>query len=191
MKRTVKTMHEKKHNILTRTHYITCLIALTIALALTGCGRNKPKAPPKQMVQDALLASLPPFLSLDSIELEPIPTGPESVKVKFKAIVTPKEDLYRVYREVQGTPRVTLLKVIQTAGAKASLYGSVEANRTMDLWTLESPQIEIGLQQFGAPRGAFDAQSYVTGTARANAALEEQAANAQRQEQACDLCRSK
>ncbi len=168
-----------------KVRYILLIVVFFIAtVLLSGCEKKTSQAPPKQMVQDTLRASLPPFLSLDSIELEPIPTGFESVKVKFKAIVTPKEDLYRVDRKVQGTPKVTLLKVIQTAGAKASLYGSVEANRTMDLWTLESPQIEIGLEQFGAPRGAFDAQSYVTGTDKANAALKEQAANAQHQERA-------
>jgi hypothetical protein len=85
---------------------------------------------------------------------------------------------------VEGTPKVTLLKVIQTAGTKASLYGSVEANRTMDIWTLESPQIQVGLEQFGAPRGAFPAQSYIAGSSEANAALKEQAANAERQERA-------
>ena len=184
MKRTVKTMHEEKHNILTRTHYITCLIALIIALALAGCGKNTPKAPPKQMVQDAVAVVLPPFLSLDSIELEPISTGPEAVKVNFKVIVAPKEDLYQVDREVEGTPKVTLLKVIQTAGAKASLYGSVEAHRMMDKWTLELPQIQVNPNQFGNPRGTFDAQSFVIGSSEASAALKEQAANAQLQEQA-------
>ncbi len=168
----------------TQTHHIVCSILCVVAFALTGCSKNTPQAPPKDQVQDALRASLPPFLSLDSIELEPVPTGPEAVKVNFKAIVTPKEDLYQVEREVEGTPTVTLLTVVQAAGTKVSLYGSVEAHRTMDQWTLESPQIQVGREQFGAPRGAFDAQSYVTGTNEANAALKQQAANAELQERA-------
>ena len=184
MKRTMKTMHEKKHNILTRTHYITCLIALVVALALAGCGKHTPKAPPKQMVQDAVAIILPPFLSLDSIELEPISTDPEAVKVNFKAIVAPKEDLYQVDHEVEGTPKVTLLKVVQAAGTKVSLYGSVEAHRMMDKWTLELPQIQVNPNQFGNPRGTFDAQSFVIGSNEATAAIRQQAANAELQRQA-------
>jgi hypothetical protein len=90
---------------------------------------------------DTIAGSLPPVLSLNSVELEPVATGPESAKVNFKAIVAPKEDLYQVDRDVEGTPRVTLLKVVQATGARMSLYGSVEGHRTMDLWTLESPNI--------------------------------------------------
>ncbi len=161
-----------------QTYNIVHSILFVVALALAGCGEKTSQAPPKQMVQDTVRASLPPFLSLDSIELEPISTGPESVKVNFKAIVTPKEDLCQIDREVEGTPKVTLLKVVQAAGTKASLYGSVEARRTMDQWTLESPEIKVGLKQFGAPRGAFHVQSYVTGSNEANAALRQQAANA-------------
>ncbi|MCX5647646.1 MAG: MAP7 domain-containing protein [Planctomycetota bacterium] len=161
-----------------QTDHVLLSFFLVIAFALAGCGEKTSQAPPKQMVQDTVRASLPPFLSLDSIELEPIPTGPEAVKVNFKATVTPKEDLYQVDREVEGTPPVTLLKVVQAAGTEVSLYGSVEASRTMDQWTLESPEIQVGLRQFGAPRGAFPAQSYVTGSKEANEALRQQAANA-------------
>jgi len=179
----------------TQTRHITFLLALVIAVALVlaGCGRKqeppeppKPqvvdtdKNPPKQPVEDAVRAALPAFLSLDSIELERIPNGPEAVKVNFKAIVTPKEDLCQEDRksEMAGTPTVTLLKVVQTAGAKASLYGSVVAHRAMDQWTLETVQIQVGLEQFGKPQGAFPPQSYITGSAEANKALEEQAENA-------------
>ena len=168
----------------TQPHNIARSILFIISLALAGCEGKTAQAPPKQMVQDSVRAGLPPFLSLDSIELEPIPTSPEAVKVNFKAIVTPKEELYQVDREVEGTPKVTLLKVLQPAGAKVSLYGSVEAHRTMDRWTLESPQILVGLKQFGAPRGAFDAQSYVAGTDEAKAALGQQTANAELQQRA-------
>ena len=126
----------------TQTHHILCSIFFAVAFALAGCGEKTTQAPPKQQVQDLVRASLPPFLSLDSIELESIPTGPEAFKVNFKVTVTPKEDLYQVDREVEGTPPVTLLKVVQAAGTKVSLYGSVEAHRTMDLWTLGSPEIK-------------------------------------------------
>jgi len=192
--------------MVTQTRHITFLLALVIAVALAGCGENKQQAPPqqqveappekqvadtdqnppKQPVEDAVRVALPPFLSLDSIELERIPTGPEAVKVNFKAIVVPKEDLCVVDREseVAGTPTVTLLKVVQTAAAKASLYGSVVAHRAMDQWTLEAVQIQVGLKQFGEPRGAFPPLSYVTGGNEANKALEEQAANAKLQQQA-------
>jgi hypothetical protein len=134
-------------------------VLLVVAFALTGCGKGTSKSPPKQQVQDAVAVALPPTLSLDSVELEPISTGPESAKVNFKAIVAPKEDLCQVDREVEGTPKITLLKVVQAAGTKMSLYGSVEARRTMDQWTLESPQIQTGLEQLGKPRGAFHSQA--------------------------------
>jgi hypothetical protein len=191
---------EEKHIMETQTRHITFLLALVIAIALAGCGENKQQAPPqqqveappekqvadtdqnppKQPVEDAVRAALPAFLSLDSIELERIPAGTEAVKVNFKAMVTPKGDLCVVDRESQvaGTPTVTLLKVVQTAAAKASLYGSVMAHRAMDQWTLEAVQIQVGLKQVGEPRGAFPPRSYVTGSDEANAALKEQAANA-------------
>ena len=170
----------------TQTRNIVLLTLFVVALAPAGCREiaSQYQAPPKRQVEDAVRAGLPPFLSLDSIELEPISTGPEAVKVNFKATVTPKEDLYQVDREVEGTPPVTLLKVVQAAGTRASLYGSVEATRTMDQWTLESLEIQVGLRQFGAPRGAFHAQSYVTGSNEANAALRQQAANAAELERA-------
>jgi chemotaxis protein histidine kinase CheA len=123
--------------------------------------------------------------------LEPISTGPEVVKVNFKAIVTPKEDLLQVDREVEGTPKVTLLKVVRAPGTKTSLYGSLEATRIVDKWTLGPPQIQIGSDQFGNPRGTFSAQSYVTGSSEATAALKQQAANAAAQELAQKLATEK
>ena len=159
-------------------------VLLVVAFALTGCGKGTSKSPPKQQVQDAVTVVLPPFLSLDSVELEPISTGPESAKVNFKAIVASKEDLCQVDRDVEGTPKITLLKVVQAAGTKVSLYGCVEARRTMDLWTLDPPQIQTGLEQLGKPRGAFNAQAYVIGSSEAIAALKQQAANAEIERQA-------
>ena len=84
-------------------------------------------------------------------------------------------------REVDGTPKVTLLKTVQAAGTKVSLYGSVEAKRIMDKWTLETPDIQVGLNQFGTPRGNFPAQSYLTDSEEASKALAQQAANLEQQ----------
>ena len=156
-------------------------VLLGAAFALAGCGQSSQQSPPKQEVRDAVAAALPPFLSLDSIELEPISTGSESVKVNFKAIVVPKDDLFQVDREVDGTPRVILLKMVQASGTKDSLYGSLEAHHMMDKWTLDSPEIQIGLTQLGTPRGSFPPQSYVTGSDEANAALRQQKTNAENQ----------
>jgi TPR repeat protein len=157
-------------------HRIVLPVLLVVAFALTGCGKFTQKSPPKQQVRDAVAAVLPPFLSLDSIELEPISTGPESVKVNFKAIVAPKEDLYQVDREVEGTPKVTLLKVVQAAGTKVSLYGFIEATHTVDRWTLGLPHFE-GDNNSGEPRSTFPAQAYVSGSNEAKAALEQQERN--------------
>jgi hypothetical protein len=167
-----------------RVGYALLIAMLFIAMVSLSSCRKKNQSPPKKMVRDALLATLPPYFSLDSVELESVPTGPESAKVNFKAIVTPKEDLYEVDREVEGTPAIILLKVTQATGAKASFYGFFEASRTIDLWTLGSPQIGVGLQQFGSPRAAFPPHSYITGSDDANAALKEQAANTAEQERA-------
>jgi len=164
-------------------------LALVATLTVAGCA-GKPKSPPKDKVQDIVRASVPPFLALESIDLEPIPTGQEEVKINFKATVTPKEDLYQVDRQVEGTPAVTLLKVVQTAGSEASLYGSLVARRTMDQWTIDPPQIEVGLRQFGSPRGAFDARSYLTGSTEANEALKEQAVNAEELARAKEAARA-
>jgi hypothetical protein len=165
-------------------HRIVYLALLAVVFALAGCGKSSKDSPPKQQVQNTVAAVLPPFLSLVSIELEPISTGTESVKVNFKAIVASKEDLYQVDREVEGTPKVTLLKVVQAAGTKTSLYGSVGARRMIDKWTLQPTDLQVGSEQFGKPRGAFNTQSYPTGSDAANAALRQQAVNAELQEQA-------
>jgi biotin carboxyl carrier protein len=114
--------------------------------------------------------------------VETIPVDREIVKVNFKATVVPKEDLYRVDREMPGRPPVTLLQVVQSAGTELSVYGYLEAHHILDDWTLNPPQFEVGFDQFGKPRGAFDAQSYLTGSEEANAALAQQAANAAEQE---------
>jgi hypothetical protein len=168
-----------------KVRYILLVVVFFVAaVLLSGCGKKMPKSPPKQQVQDAVAAVLLPFVSLDSIELETISTGPESVKVNFKIIISPKENLYIVDREVEGTPKVTLLKVVQTAGTKFSFYGFLDAVRMMDRWTLGPPDIQADSSKFGKPRGAFDAQSYITGSNEATAAIKQQAVNAELQEQA-------
>lgn len=164
--------------------YIIFSVLSIVALAITGCGKSASQSPSKQQVQDAVAIALFSYLSLDSIELEPISTGPETAKVNYKATVFPKEDLCQIDREVEGTPKVTLLKVVQPAGTKASFYGFIMAHRIMDKWTLKSPQTESGLDQFGKPRGAFSSRFYITGTAEASAALRQQVVNAENQKQA-------
>lgn len=153
--------------------YRSCELAVVFAAAfvLTGCGKSSHQTPPKQQVQAAVTGSLPAFLALTSLELEPIATGPESVKVNFKAGVAANEDLYQVERAVTGTSKVTLLKLVQTEGTKRNLYGYVVAHRLMDQWTLEAPQLQADPHPFGKPREAFKARTYVMGTAEANAAL--------------------
>lgn len=101
------------------------MLNLACLLALLGCeqGQSKVPCPPKQQVADALRVVLPSFLSLGAVELEPLATGPESVKVNFKAAVAPKEELYELDRQVDGEPRVLLIKPVQAPGAKATLYG--------------------------------------------------------------------
>ncbi len=160
---------------------IVSSVLLVVAFALTGCGKS---SPPKDGVRNAVAVVLPPFLSVDSIDVEPIATGPESYKINFKAVLATKENLYLLDREAEGTPKVTLLKVIQAAGSKVSIYGFLEARRMMDKWMLDTPVIQVGLDQFGKPRGAFDAQSYVTGSDEANVALNQQRVNAELQAQA-------
>ena len=155
-------------------------ILLVIVVALTGCGKSH--SPSKKQVQDRVAASLLAFLSLDKIDVEPISTGPESVKVNFKAVVVTKEDLYQVDREVDGTPKVTLIRAVQVEGTKVNLYGFIEAHRMMDVWSLDLPHIQVGLDQFGKPRGFFDSQSYATGSSEAASALRQQAINADIQE---------
>ena len=164
--------------------YIAFSVLSVITFAMTGCSKSTSQSPPKQQVQDAVAVALFSYLSLDSIELEPISTGPETAKVNYKATVFPKEDLCQIDREVEGTPKVTLLKVVQPAGTKASFYGFIMAHRIMDKWTLKSPQTESGLDQFGKPRGAFSSRFYITGTAEASAALRQQVVNAENQKQA-------
>ena len=168
--------------MLNHTNYrIVSLALLAIVFALSGCGKSSHESPPKQQVQNAVAAVIPPFVSLDSIELEPIAIGSESVKVNFKSIVISKEDLYQVDRMVDGTPRVTLIKKVQSQGTKFSLYGFVLAHRIMDNWTIETPLMQTGADQFGSPKGAFGSQAYVSGGNEAIAALKQQETNAENQ----------
>lgn len=165
----------------TNAHRNISALVFLLAATFAGCGENTKQAPPKQQVQDAVRAAMPPFISLYSLEMEPISTGTDAAKVNFKAVVTPREDLYRLDRKVNGNPTVTLLKVVQTAGSKATVYGTIEAQRNMDKWTLKTPELQSGYEQFGRPKGSFDAQSFALGSAEANDALKQQAVNAEQE----------
>ncbi len=140
----------------------------------------------KQRTQDTVRASLPPFLSLEKLELEPIPTGTCDIKINFKVTVIPREDLFQVDREVKGSPPVTLLKVVQAAGTKTTLDGSVVAHRKTDQCSLETPEFQAGLKQFGQTKATFGEQFYVAGSKEANEAQVLQAANAAKFQKAID-----
>ena len=181
-----KSTDQKKFAMSNHAYRCRALAVVVIgAFVLTGCGKSAHPTPPKQQVQAAVAGSLPAFLSLTSLELEPIATGPESVKVNFKAGVAVNEDLYQVERAVTVTSKVTLLKLVQAEGTKRNLYGFVTVHRLMDLWTLEAPQLQADPHPFGKPREAFKARAYVAGTAEANAALA--AADQERQAQKAAL----
>jgi len=154
------------------------IIGCILALVSVGCTKSSKTAPPKDQIREAVSAALPPFLAVETIETEPISTSPETVKVNFKLVVSPKEDLYIVDRRIPGDPSITLLKAVQQKGVKTTTYGFLQARRTMDAWSVDAPQIPTGLQQFGSPRGAFDALAHVAGSPEAEGAIQQQAANA-------------
>lgn len=161
--------------------------ALTFSLLLTllsGCSENTKKAPPKEQIQDSIRNSLPAFLTVENISTEAISTGDESVKVNFKASIIPKETLYELERKINGTPPIILLHLTQAAGMKATIYGSLEARRMIDKWSLSLFEIQSGVEQFGRPKGSFGAQAFVTGSPEADAAIKLQSTNAEQEERA-------
>ncbi|MDD2708901.1 MAG: hypothetical protein PHV34_13025 [Verrucomicrobiae bacterium] len=147
----------------------------------SGCGSKEKIFPPKQQVEDAVRAALPSFLILDCMEFEVLGAEQESPKINFKAVVVPKADLFRVDQILPGMPEVTLLKPVQKAGAKITLYGSIVSHRTVDLWSFEMPDFSSGLQQCGQPRGSFGPQAFETGTPEADIALRQQSVNVAQQ----------
>jgi len=155
-------------------HGMSYALLFVIVSVLVGCDFRS--SPPRQQVQDTLAAVLPPFLSIESVRIEPEVMEAKTVKLDFKATAIVKENLYRVDRIVEGTPRVILVKLAQPSGTKTFIYGSIEARRLMDLWTLDPVRIEAGLSQLGTPWDSFGSNRYVTGTSEANAALQDQAA---------------
>ena len=62
-----------------------------------------------------------------------------------------------------GGPLRTL-KIVQTAGAEKTVYGSLLAKRTMDKWDTTAPEFNSGLSELGQPRGAFLADTVVEGS---------------------------
>ena len=138
------------------------LSLLAATLCLSGCGDSAKSGPPKGDVQSAVSLGLPPFLSMKGIETETISSGEDTVRVNFKATVAPKENLYLIERRVAGTPAITLLKIVQAENAESALYGSLQARRVVDKWSLEKPVIQSGLEQFGSPKAAFDGLSFVS-----------------------------
>ena len=160
---------QKKHN------KMFCLLVSSVLF--TACSDSGKSGPPKADVQSAVSLVLPAYLSMKGIETEAISSGADSVKVNFKATVAPKENLYLVERRVAGSPAVTLLKLVQPEKTESTLYGSIEAKKVVDKWTLEKPVIQNGLTQFGAPKDSFDAFSFVVGSHEADQSLKEQIAN--------------
>ncbi len=147
-----------------------CFLSLALGLIL-GCSPRKDNAPPSSQVHDALTATLPPYLTMSTVETESIPTGPDQAKVNCKVTVSPKETLYAPDRRVPGDPSILLIKTVQAADGKVTLYGSLQAQRTLDRWTLAAPVFPDGFEQLGRPRSAFGAQCFVTNTPEAAAAI--------------------
>ena len=161
-----------------RHHLSPRLLGCLLLLISGGCTPRQKNAPPPEQVRDAVSAALPPFLSVVDCETEPLATGAESVKVNFKATVVPKETLYATDRTVPGDPSLLLIKPIQAVGAKSTLYGSVDARRIVDRWTVETSEFTDDLQRFGNPRGSFTDPYYVTGSPEAAQAIQELNAHA-------------
>ena len=119
-------------------------------------------------VRDALSATLPPYLAMGEVETEAIPTAPDQAKVNVKVVISPKETLYAPDRRVPGDPSILLIKPVQVAGGKVTLYGFVQAQRTLDRWTLAAPVFPDGFEALGRPRSAFGAECFVTNSPEAN-----------------------
>ena len=156
------------------------LVGYLLALFLGGCTPRQKNAPSTEQVRDAVSAALPPFLSITDCETESLVTGAEAVQVNFKATVTPKETLYAADRTLPGDPSIMLIKPVQAAGTKKTLYGSLQARRVVDRWTLDTPEFtDDGAAHLGNPRGSFADRSYVTGSPEAAQAIRELNAHAE------------
>ena len=137
------------------------LISLT-ALMLFACDRNNKPTPSKVQIDDNIRLNLPAFLTLESDQFEVISTGTDSVKIKFKAEVSPKEDLYK-----SGTlaeQGISTITIVQAKGAKKTLYGSFDAIRNVDKWNFDKILVEEGTEQFGIPKGGFGLDVFVSGS---------------------------
>ncbi len=165
------------------------LVVFVISVAMfQGCqssSNSSQKNPPEADVENVVRAILPPFLTISEFKTqEPIKNPDSSLKINFKAVVTPTEDLYQIDREMQGDPRVVLLKAVQKIKTESALYGTLEATLCVDKWNFTTPQIQSGLEQFGKPKGAFPPNYYVSGSLEAKETLRQQQTNAQAKEQA-------
>ncbi len=161
-----------------------CVIFATACLFFAfGCNRYGRQGPQKNQLLTTVATVLPSYLTLLDIDAEYIPVGPNALKVNFKAVIGTKESLYQVERVVEGTPRITLLTMVRSAECRVSVYGCLEAVKTVDKWTLSPPDLQLSNGQFGLPRGTFDALAYVTGSKEAEDALKQQEANAEAQHQ--------
>lgn len=141
------------------------ITALAATFIFVGCsGEDERVAPLKADVEASLSAGMPPFLALASMETEVIPLVENRVKINFKAMVEPKEDLYIADRHYGEDRSLMVLKKSQAAGAEANLYGSMLAERTMDKWNISRPEIESGMAQLGSPRGSFDPRAMIEGS---------------------------
>jgi hypothetical protein len=132
---------------------------------LPSCSREDPRvAPSKSEIEAKIKTTIPPFLSVTSLENEVIPDAKYGLKINFKAKVKPLEDLYIQDRNTQGEFSMIILKVSQSNGTEARLYGSMYAERTMDQWNMSRPEIDSGLEQLGRPRGSFDSRAMIDGS---------------------------
>lgn len=160
------------------------LIAFPALLASCGKNADNAKSPTREQTADAIRLTLPGFLQLDQVETDPIAVEPGKVTVKFKATLSPKEDLYLIDRE-NSPSGLELLKVSEKAGTKTTLYGSVDAERAVDHWTFAQPQFDNTAGKFaGKPRASYGADVYVAGSPEATQEIARREATAKRQREA-------
>ncbi len=144
------------------------LAALALCL---GCSPHQTDAPPADQVRAAFAAALPAYLAVTEVETETLPTAADQAKVNAKVTVAPKDTLYVNDRRIPGDPSILLIKPAQAAGAKVTLYGSLQAQHALDRWTLSAPEFPNDLASLGQPRSAFGVQCFVAGSPEAAAAI--------------------
>lgn len=158
-------------NLKKMNRFVLPALSATLLLA-AGCAKAPKNEPPAGKVEQAVKATLPPFLTLESLKTEPVPVGPEKIKVNFSAALSPKEDLFIADGELEGDSEIVLLRPVMKTGTRANAYGYVIARRMMEDWQIEHVEVVSGKEQFGGPRGAFGPQAVVAGSPEAEAALQ-------------------